>query len=142
MPDVPKPAISAGAEAVNEAHAKRGWNKPAPWWTEEVATAVLEAAVPLLAEAVAQKILAHMNEHIADPAKVRLTRVAEVGNRAARRHFRTAAQIAGLAFYADEDMKRLAAEAIAAGNVAWCVVPEDGENVSAHSAPTGEDGGS
>src|SRR5580700_7734520 len=51
MPDIPKPAISAGAEAVNEAHAKRGWNKPAPWWTEEVATAILEAAAPLLAEA-------------------------------------------------------------------------------------------
>ncbi len=32
-------------------YAKRGWNKPAPWWAEEVSAAVLEAAVPLLAEA-------------------------------------------------------------------------------------------
>jgi hypothetical protein len=51
MPDIPESAISAAAEAMNEAHAKRGWNKPQPWWVNEVVTAALEAAAPLLAEA-------------------------------------------------------------------------------------------
>ena len=54
MADIPAAALAAGAEAVNEAHAKRGWNKPAPWWTTEVATAVLDAAAPLLAEETAE----------------------------------------------------------------------------------------
>lgn len=51
MADIPDPALAAGAEAVNEVYAKRGWNKPAPWWVKEVSAAVLEAAAPLLAEA-------------------------------------------------------------------------------------------
>ena len=54
MADIPAAAPAAGAEAVNEAHAKRGWNKPAPWWATEVATAVLDAAAPLLAEETAE----------------------------------------------------------------------------------------
>ena len=54
MADIPAATLAAGAEAVNEAHAKRGWNKPAPWWTTEVATAVLDAAAPLLAEETAE----------------------------------------------------------------------------------------
>ena len=51
MPDIPGPALAAAAQALNEAHAKRGWNKPAPWWAAEVAASMLEAAAPLLAEA-------------------------------------------------------------------------------------------
>jgi len=51
VPEIPPEAVTAAAEAVNEAHAKRGWNKPQPWWSAEVATAVLEAAAPIFAEA-------------------------------------------------------------------------------------------
>ena len=51
MSGIPPAAITAAAEAMNEAHAKRGWNKPEPWWVSEVVTAALEAAAPLLAEA-------------------------------------------------------------------------------------------
>jgi hypothetical protein len=126
MPDIPQPAITAAVRALR-AH---------PWpdgeTTEaQIATAVLEAAAPLLADQIARKILAHADDRWPSGC---------IGSQPARRHFRTAAQIAGLAFYTDEDMKRLAAEAIAAGNVAWCGVPEAAENVSAQAAPTGEDG--
>ena len=46
---IPAAAIAAAAGALNAAHVKRGWNKPAPWWAEEIATAMLEAAAPFLA---------------------------------------------------------------------------------------------
>ncbi len=49
MPDYP-PEIRAAVDAFNHAHSRRGWNKPAPWWAEEVATAMLDAAAPLLGE--------------------------------------------------------------------------------------------
>ena len=64
MPDIPEAALAAGAEAVNEAHAKRGWNKPAPWWVKEVSAAVLDAAAPLLAEEVAAKTCRKMARDI------------------------------------------------------------------------------
>ena len=116
MPDIPGAALAAAAQALREAHAKRGWNKPAPWWAGEVATAVLEAAAPLLAETIAQKILLHMQEHdkSADPASVR----------AWRRHFGIAARVAAGAFYTREDELRLAAEAIGRGDFIACDIPE------------------
>lgn len=126
MADIPAAALAAGAEAVNEAHAKRGWNKPAPWWTTEVATAVLDAAAPLLAEAVAQKILAHAEEHDngLKPANKSVDRILQ---RAWRRHFGIAARVAALAFYTDEDIKRLATEAVERGDYLACRLPEEGQ---------------
>lgn len=117
---IPEEAVTRAADAITIAanHFEAGETESSAL---RFARAALEAAAPMLADEIARKILAHMEEHIADPAKVRLTRVNEVGNRAARRHFRTAAQIAGLAFCAEEDMKRLAAEG---GDYVRCDIPE------------------
>jgi hypothetical protein len=123
MPDIPAEAIEAAAEAINEAHAKRGWNKPQPWWVNEVATAALEAAAPILAETVAQKILEHMESF--GPRKPRgplETSLNGIGGtyRAWRRHFGIAARIAAEAFDTREDQLRKAAEAIARGDYVAC----------------------
>lgn len=119
MPDYPPEALAAAVRAL----------RANPWpdgetTEEQAARLVLDAAAPVLAEAVAAKILEHMEAHIADPSKVRLTRVGEVGNRAARRHFRTAAQIASLAFSTREDQLRMAGEAIEQGRFIACDIPE------------------
>jgi hypothetical protein len=114
MPDIPAPVLAAAAEAIMTA-ANMNDDEPERFEARTLARAALEAAAPLLAEAVARKITAHRDDRWPSGC---------IGSQPARRHFRTAAQIAGLAFYTDEDMKRLAAEAIAAGNVAWCGVPE------------------
>jgi hypothetical protein len=123
LPDIPPAAITAAAEAMNEAHAKRGWNKPQSWWVNEVVTAALEAAAPLLAEAVAQKILAHMDEHGPGPASPGVT-LHETMRRAWHRHFGIAARVAAGAFYTREDHLRLAAEAIERGDCIACDIPE------------------
>ena len=127
MPDaIPPAALLAAGSAIRDELRSSREVEP-----DRLARAALDAAAPLLAEAVARKILEHADDRWPSGC---------IGSQPARRHFRTAAQIAGLAFYTEEDMKRLAAEAIAAGDVAWCGVPEDGGNASSHSAPTGEDG--
>ena len=50
MPDHFPDTLAAAIEAFNQLHVRRGWNKPAPWWAEEAATAILDAAAPLQAE--------------------------------------------------------------------------------------------
>lgn len=116
MPDIPASSLATGIEAVYGVYAKRGWNKPAPWWAEEVSAAVLEAATPLLAEEVAQKILEHAErQHPRDPDHVPT---------AWHRHFSVAARVAAGAFDTREDQLRMAAEAIKRGDVAWCNPPE------------------
>jgi hypothetical protein len=116
MADIPQEARAA-------AYAAR-YGEPTDTYTwDRVADKVLEAAAPLLAEAVAQKILAHMEEHGAAPASPGVT-LHETMRRAWRRHFGIAARVAAGAFYTDEDMKRLAAEAIARGDFTACDIPE------------------
>ena len=87
------------------------------------ARAALEAAAPLLAEAVAQKILAHM-EHFADPAVERLPLAASLRAGALRRHFQAAARIAAGTFDTREDQLRMAAQAIERGDWVRCDIPE------------------
>jgi len=123
MTTVPPEAVTAAAEAVNEAHAKRGWNKPQPWWSAEVATAVLEAAAPILAETIAQKITAHVEEHGPGPASPGLTLHATL-SRAWRRHLGIAARVAAGAFDTREDQLRKAAIAISEGAFIACDIPE------------------
>lgn len=127
MADIPASALAAAADAIMAA-GNMNDDEPERFEARNLARAALEAAAPLLADKIARKILAHADDRWPSGC---------IGSQPARRHFRTAAQIAGLAFYTDEDVKRLASEAIAAGNVAWCGVPEDGENESAQAAPTG-----
>lgn len=77
-------------------------------------TALEGAAVPLGAH-VAGKIAAHAESHgQRGPVAMVL---------AWRRHFQTAAQVAARAFLTDEDVKRLAAEALASGDHAACDPP-------------------
>ena len=124
MGEIPEGAISAAAKAIHRDACPTDEDHDVTGIDRRRAVAALEAAAPLLAEAVAAKILDHMEEYIADPDTTRLTRVSEVGNRAARRHFRTAAQIASLAFSTREDQLRMAAEAIERGDVIVCDIPE------------------
>jgi hypothetical protein len=87
------------------------------------ALVALEAAGPVLAEAVAQKILAHMEAHGPAPEAPGVTRH-EVLRRAWRRHFGIAARIAAGAFHTREDELRLAAQAIERGDSIACDIPE------------------
>lgn len=80
------------------------------------ARAVLEAAAPLLAEAVAAKILEHAErQHPRDKDHVPT---------AWHRHFSIAARVAAGAFYTREDELRLAAQAIERGDFVSCDIPE------------------
>jgi hypothetical protein len=122
MADLPAAALAAAESAIRDQF-RDDLDRPGAPEADALARAALEAAAPLLADEIARKILAHMEEHIADPDTTRLTRTGETNNRAARRHFRTAAQIAGLAFYTREDQLRLAAEAIGRGDFIACDIP-------------------
>jgi hypothetical protein len=90
---------------------------------EFAANEVLEAAAPILAEEVAQRILAHAERQFPknDPAKI-------PGRpdlwRTWHRHFGIAARIAAGAFYTREDELRLTAEAIQRGDFIACDIPE------------------
>src|SRR5450756_2284348 len=108
MPDIPAEVLTAAEEAVEAAMADPEFR------TERSAAGLsrvaVEAAAPLLAQAVAQKIHAHMDAHGPGPSAL-------PGSRAAwRRHFRIAAQVAGFAFSTSDDIRRMAAEAIARGD--------------------------
>ena len=81
------------------------------------ARAALDAAAPLLAESVAEKILAHMEKY--EPPGATGTRW-----RARRRHFSIAARIAAGAFTIREESLRMAAEAIERGDYVACRLPE------------------
>jgi hypothetical protein len=84
---------------------------------EALARAALDAAAPLLAEAVAQKILEHAERmHPRDPEHVPT---------AWHRHFGIAARIAAGAFTTDAESKQQAAEALIRGDYVACDIPED-----------------
>lgn len=85
-----------------------------------LARAAVEAAAPVLAEAVAAKIEAHRAEWSqARPGALVPT--------AWDRHMKIAARVAAGAFFTDDDKKRMAAAAIARGDVVVCTTPEPGE---------------
>jgi hypothetical protein len=119
MPEIPPAAIMAAAIAIERELLSGRDYSMAQDSDEALARVALEAAAPILAEAVAQKILAH-RETIAGPADIRAHEDGARRARAARAHYRTAAQIAALAFFTDEDKKRLAAEALARGEFIAC----------------------
>lgn len=112
MPDAIPPAalLAAGSAIRDELRSSREVEPDA------LARAALEAAAPLLAEACAQRILAHAErQHPRDPDHVPT---------AWHRHMDIAARVAAGAFYTREDLLRLAAQAIERGDVAWCNPPE------------------
>jgi hypothetical protein len=83
---------------------------------EALARVALEAAAPILAEHIAQAILAHAErQHPRDKDHV---------PSAWHRHFSIAARVAAGAFYTRGDELTLAAEAIGRGDFIACEIPE------------------
>jgi hypothetical protein len=122
MAEIPEAAIAAAADAIMTAQNAND-DEPERFEARVLARAALEAAAPLLAETVAQKILAHMEEHGPGPASPGVT-LHETMRRAWRRHFGIAARVAAGAFWTREDELRLAAEAIGRGDFIACDIPE------------------
>jgi hypothetical protein len=124
VPDYPSEALAAAEAAIIKA-AGTDFGSPGRA-SERLARAALDAAAPVLAEAVAQRILAHMEAHQPRSPAGMLEVETEVGRRYRtwRRHFRIAAQVASLAFSTREDQLRMAAEAIGRGDVIVCNPPE------------------
>lgn len=121
MADVPDEAVQAALARRADLLSDRP--DPMVLSEERLTRLMLEAAAPILAETVAQKILAHAERQFPknDPAKV-------PGRpdlwRTRHRHFGIAARIAAGAFYTREDELRLTAEAIERGDFISCDIPE------------------
>lgn len=124
VPNIPQEAVDAAVAA----YARDAYLDGQPIdGDERVIRAALEAAAPLLADTIAQKILAHMEEFGPRPPAGTLEPVTTPGRayRTWRRHFGIAARVAAGAFYTREDELRKAAEAIGRGDYAACRMPED-----------------
>jgi hypothetical protein len=123
--DYPDTIIRKAAES---AHADLcGCTGSGDYWADptygyvRVARAVLDAIAEDLGQHVAAKITAHADEHgpgaqdgLGGLARSRWLR-----------YFRIAARIAAFAFLAEEDVMRIAAEALATGQYVACPVPEE-----------------
>jgi len=81
-----------------------------------LARVAVEAAAPILAEAAASKILAHMQAHGPEAG----TPLGGTLRRAWRRYLHIAAQVASFAFDTEDDMRRKAAAAIGRGDFVVC----------------------
>jgi hypothetical protein len=122
MPDVPEAALVAAESAIRDAFPGE-FSQPGMPEPDALARAALDAAAPLLAEACASAILAHMEAH-GPPAEAPGVTRHEVLRRAWRRHFGIAARVAAGAFYTREDELRLTAEAVERGDFIACNPPE------------------
>jgi hypothetical protein len=128
VPDIPAEALTAAEQAVEAAMTDPEFR------TERSAAglsrAAVEAVAPVLADAIARKILAHMEAH--GPAEGFAGSLGSTLRRAWRRHFGIAARIAAGAFTTDGDRKRMAAEALARGDYVACRALEQGEGDDGH----------
>lgn len=84
---------------------------------DALAKAALDAAVPILAEAVAQAILRHADEHEPKPGSSFYL--------AWHRHFGIAARIAAGAFTTEAESRQQVARALARGDYVACPLPEE-----------------
>ena len=112
MPEYPPAALSAASAAI-ERELMSGTEYGCHIDSEDaLARVALDAAAPLLAEACARAIIAHMEANGPKPNGA--------GRRAWRRQFGIAARVAAGCFSAREEKLRQVAEAIAAGNFTAC----------------------
>lgn len=122
MPEIPPAAIMAAAAAIERELLSGRDYSMAQDSDEVLARVALEAAAPILAEAVARKITRHMEEH--GPIDQGPDSTGAALRRAWVRHFSTAARVAAFAFSAEDDIKREAAEALKRGDFITCQIPE------------------
>jgi hypothetical protein len=114
VPDYPEAALDAAIEALKQRSAQEPGSpgESAARWHAVVA---LDAAAPLLADACATAILAHMNAY--GPHEGPLLS-------GWRRHFGIAARVAARAFTTRDEELRTAAEAVKRGDYAVCDIPD------------------
>jgi hypothetical protein len=118
LPDIP-PEVLAAVDAVLDDLPQPDSRFERDRW--RIASRVaLNAAAPILAEEIAQKILAHANRR---PGAGKVWAGA-LG--AWHRHFGIAARVAAGAFTTEEESKRATAGALARGDFIACKSPEDG----------------
>lgn len=112
MPEIPQSAIDAAVAAyLNDDH----YNGEPVAQIERMMRTGLEAAAPVMAEAVAAKIKAHGEKHFGHM-------------RSARVRFDIAARIAAGAFDTKEDRVRMINQALESGNYIVCDPAETGED--------------
>ena len=121
MPEIPPEIHVAVQKAFWDTMKSYGLDYSDPAWHS--LRAALDAAAPMFAEAVAQKITAHKEAHGPQPASPGLTLHATM-RRAWHRHFGIAVRVAAGAFDTREDQLRQAAEAIERGQFIACDIPE------------------
>jgi cytosine/adenosine deaminase-related metal-dependent hydrolase len=128
MPEYPEAAVQAAAEVALRQYDSQYSAGHLTWrdFADEVRE-ILDAAAPVLAEAIAAKIAAHM-EGFGPRAPVgALEPVSDQGRRYRtwRRYFGIAARIAAGAFNTEDEMKQMAAEAFNRGDFIACRLPEE-----------------
>lgn len=130
MPELPESAVTAAVdEVMKRRHLTANHSRA---WAEPIVRDALEAAAPVLAEAVARKITGHMEKFGPRKPRGALEPVSDTGraHRAWRRHFGIAARVAAGAFSTDDDKLRMAAEAIGRGDYAACYLDDAGNPVA------------
>lgn len=122
VPDIPQKAVDVVAGKI--------WHgtEAGVGQARMIARDALEAAAPILAEHVAQAITAHKYAHEPKGPLIGGKSAEEQRRRTWRRHFGIAARVASLAFSTEEDVRRMAAEAIARGDFIGCPAPEPRED--------------
>lgn len=111
MPDVPAESIKAAERAIDAAMVDPDFRVERS--AVGLARVAVEAAAPILAEAVAAKIEAHR-------AEWSQARPGQLVPTAWDRHMKIAARVAAWAFSTDDDKKRMAAAAITRGDAIIC----------------------
>lgn len=129
MPDIPPEALEAVDTALDSLPQPDSPFERDRW--RIVSRVAVNAAAPILADAVAAKILAHMEEFAPPkPRGVALEAVIGVGRdyRAWRQHFGIAARVAASAFTTEEEAHQAVAEALERGDFMECrSLREDGD---------------
>lgn len=121
MPDLPEKATLAAARVLgNDCH-----GGPPDEDDMRLASDVLDAAWPHLADAVAQAITEHKYAHEPKGPLLGGKTAEEQRRRTWRRHFGIAAQVAAKALFTEDELKRMAAEALNRGAYIACDIPED-----------------